>query len=192
MGAFINIRIIETDHRRLVFGNRRKFGSQRGVHLVQPFCHRLLHTDTEHLYRHRIQLRHFIVHCQDNNPHWRCLNQQIQEVILLAHAQPFILELLHHSVKDIHNAVCFVLPYPAETTTEILLAQQLHTAAYGVHRFHYLIIEYYQIDKDKPDEPLQYVQIQRRLPTQQIYQHSTQTEQKKDKYEEKEFYAHGT
>ena len=31
-----------------------------------------------------------------------------------------------------------------------------------------------------------------RLPTQQIYQHSTQTEQKKDKYEEKEFYAHGT
>ena len=34
MGAFINIRIIETDHRRLVFGNRRKFGSQRGVHLV--------------------------------------------------------------------------------------------------------------------------------------------------------------
>ena len=68
MGAFINIRIIETDHRRLVFGNRRKFGSQRGVHLVQPFCHRLLHTDTEHLYRHRIQLRHFIVHCRDNNP----------------------------------------------------------------------------------------------------------------------------
>ena len=38
-------------------------------------------------------------------------------------------------------------------------------------------------DRDKPDEPLQYVQIQRRLPTQQIYQHSTQTEQKKDKYE---------
>lgn len=63
---------------------------------------------------------------------------------------------------------------------------------YGVHRLHYLIIEYYQIDKDKPDEPLQYVQIQKRLPTQQIYQHSTQTEQKKDKYEEKEFYAHGT
>ena len=137
-------------------------------------------------------MRHFIVHCQDNNPHWRCLNQQIQEVILLAHAQPFILELLHHTIKDVHNAVCFVLPYPAETATEILLAQQLHTAAYGVHRLHYLIIEYYQIDKDKPDEPLQHVQIQRRLSTQQIYQHSTQTEQKKDKYEEKEFYAHGT
>jgi hypothetical protein len=113
-------------------------------------------------------------------------------MILLAHAQPFILELLHHSVKDIHNAVCLVLPYPAETATEILLAQQLHTAADGIHRLHYLIIEYYQIDKDKPDEPLQYVQIQKRLPTQQIYQHSTQTEQKKDKYEEKEFYAHGT
>ena len=39
-------------------------------------------------------------------------------------------------------------PYPAETTTEILLAQQLHTAADGIHRLHYLIIEYYQIDKD--------------------------------------------
>ena len=76
-------------------------------------------------------------------------------------------------------------------TTEILLAQQLHTAAYGVHRLHYLIIEYYQIDKDKPDEPLQYVQIQRRLSTQQIYQHSTQTEQKKDKYEEKNFMRTG-
>ena len=95
-------------------------------------------------------------------------------------------------INFIHNAVCLVLPYPTETATEILLAQQLHTAADGIHRLHYLIIEYYQIDKDKPDEPLQYVQIQRRLSTQQIYQHSTQTEQKKDEYEEKEFYAHGT
>ena len=31
----------------------------------------------------------------------------------------------------------------------------------------------------------------RRPSTQQIYQHSAQTKQKKDEYEEEEFYAHG-
>ena len=43
-------------------------------------------------------------------------------MILFAQTEAFVLELFHHAVKDIHDTVGFVLPHPAQSTTEILLA----------------------------------------------------------------------
>ena len=75
-------------------------------------------------------------------------------MVLLAQTQTFVLQLLHHTVEHIYNAVRLVLPYFAEPAAEILFAQQLHTTSYRVHRLDNLTVEHHQIDKYKRDDAL--------------------------------------
>ena len=123
MGTFIDIGVVQPNHRRFIFGDSRQLGSQRRVHLFQPFTRRLFQPYSEHFHSHRIHLGYLTVHIRDDNSHRGGLNKQVQEVILLAHPQPLILELFHHAVEYIHDSVRLVLPPPAEAAAEILLAQ---------------------------------------------------------------------
>ncbi len=94
-------------------------------------------------------------------------------MVLLAQTQTFVLQLLHHTVEHIYNAVRLVLPYFAEPAAEILFAQQFHTAADNIHRFHNLTVEDKQEHQDKCNDSLYNVEVQRLHPLCQVEKHTT-------------------
>ena len=94
-------------------------------------------------------------------------------MVLLAQTQTFVLQLLHHAVEHIYNAVRLVLPYLAEPAAEILFAQQFHTAADNIHRFHNLTVEDKQEHQDKCNNSLYNVEVQRLHPLRQVEKHTT-------------------
>ena len=156
----------------MVFGNGSKFFCQGRINLLNPLAHHLFQLHPHHFQSHRIELRHFAIQCSDDHSHRGSLNQQVQKVILLTQTQAFILQLLHHTVEDIYDTVRLILSHFTESATEILFAQQLHTTANDVHRFHDLTVEDNQKHQNKNNAPLHHIKMQWLYSFRQIDQHS--------------------
>ena len=94
-------------------------------------------------------------------------------MVLLAQTQTFVLQLLHHTVEHIYNAVRLVLPYFAEPAAEILFAQQFHAAADNIHRLHDLTVKDNQKHQDTRNDPLYNVKMQYLHPLRQVEKSTT-------------------
>ena len=125
----------------------------------------------------------FAVERRNDNPHRRGIDEQVEEVILLAKAQTLVLQLVHHAVEDAHQPVGFVLADRTETAAEILLTQQVHTIANDVHRLQNPAVEHHQIEQDKEDDSLQQKDIRRQRIPKDIEQHPAQEEQQEHQQE---------
>ena len=64
--------------------------------------------------------------------------QEIQQIILLAHTEPFVFQGLHHGVERLGDIVGVALAHFAHLTGEILFFQQVHpgTQSRQGHRKH--------------------------------------------------------
>lgn len=155
--AAVDVGIVQTDHPRLFFAEGCQLGGQRGVYFLYRFVQEAFKMDAQHLDGHGVGLRYVSVQVGDDDAHRRGLYQKVEEMILFAQAQAFVLQLVHHAVEDVHNAVGFVLSYGAEATAEVLFAQKLHTVSDGVHGLHNLIIKDDKVDQDECDRSFHYI-----------------------------------
>lgn len=111
-------------------------------------------------------------------------------MILLAQAQTFILQLVHHPVEYIDHTVGFKLPHLCEPAAEILLTQQVHAIAYQFQRLHYLPVEYQPEYQQEGYDSLHQIEMQRIAATVETNQHDGQTYKQQCQYEGIIFDAH--
>ena len=111
-------------------------------------------------------------------------------MVLLAHTQTLVLELLHHAVEYVYNTIGLILPHLTKPAAEVLFAQQFHTASYRTHRLDNLAIKHHQINKYKCDDALHYIQVDGLHFICQAYQCPAKSEQKQHEDEKIEFDAH--
>ena len=62
-------------------------------------------------------------------------------MILLTQTQTLVLQLIHHPVKHLHDAVCFSLTNRSQTAAEILFTQQVHSTCNAIERFYNFTIK---------------------------------------------------
>ena len=109
---------------------------------------------TEHHTGRQIKRNDLTVQVQHDHTHRRCVDQQIQEMILLPQMQTLVLQLFHHLIENIHDTVGFLLSDAAQTGTEVLFFQQLHTITDNIQRFDDAAIKEEKIQNSYQDKSL--------------------------------------
>ena len=73
-------------------------------------------------------------------------------MVLLPKAEAFFLQLIHHAVEYLYDAVGFLLAYRCQTAAEILCPKQVHPPSNGVQWFDDFPVEINQVDQTQSDE----------------------------------------
>lgn len=148
MGAFIDVRIADADYLRRPGGYLPEFVEQRRVYSVDiAFFREVQETSCR-----RIEALELFVQIEHDDPHRRGFDKQVEEVILLAEAEPFVLQLLHDAVEDIDDAVGLHLSHAAQPGTEVLFFQQVHPVGYRVNRFDDAVVEVDKVEQDNDNQ----------------------------------------
>ena len=148
MGAFIDVRVADTDNLRRPGGYLPEFVEQGRVYSVDiAFFREVQETSCR-----RIEALELFVQIEHDDPHRRGFDKQVEEMILLAEAEPFVLQLLHDAVEDIDDAVGLHLSHAAQPGTEVLFLQQVHPVGYRINRLDDAVVEVDKVEQDNDNQ----------------------------------------
>lgn len=152
MRTFIYVGIVQADGLRIVQRNPLQLRRERRVDFRQPAPGEIgQRGNTEHLAGCRVSGEKLLVQVEHDHAHRRGVDQQVEEVVLLAEMQALVFQLFHHLIEDVDDAVRLCLPDTTQTGTEVLLFQQLHTVTDDMERFDDAAVENSQIDNRQHD-----------------------------------------
>lgn len=154
MGAFIDVRIADADNLRRSGGYLPEFVEQRRVYTVDISFFR----EVQETACRRIETLELFVQIEHDDPHWRGFDKQVEEMILLAEAEPFVLQLFHDAVENIDDAVGLHLSHAAQPGTEVLFFQQVHPVGYRVNRLDDAVVEVDKVEQDNDNQSFNYEQ----------------------------------
>ena len=182
MGAFIDVRIADADYLRRPGGYLPEFVEQRRVYSVDiSFFREVQETSCR-----RIEALELFVQIEHDDPHRRGFDKQVEEMILLAEAEPFVLQLLHDAVENIDDAVGLHLSHAAQPGAEVLFFQQVHPVGYCVNRLDDAVVEVDKVEQDNDNQSFgneqQFVVL---LPDEQVGEQTCCREDEKDEDKEK-------
>ena len=105
--------------------------------------------------------------------------------------QSFVLQLFHHLVEYIDNTICLLLSHTAQTGTEILFLQQLHTVPNEMKRLDDTAIEHRQIENRQKYESFHQEEQGNRFRIESMIGNDCQYRQQQcSQYPKQSFYSH--
>ena len=182
MGAFIDVRIADTDNLRRPGGYLSEFVEQGRAYPVDvAFFWEVQETSCR-----RIEALELLVQIEHDDSHRRGFDKQVKEMILFAEAEPFVLQLFHDAVENIDDAVGLHLSHAAQPGAEVLFFQQVHPVGYRVNRLDDAVVEVDKVEQDNDNQSFgneqQFVVL---LPDEQVGEQTCCREDEKDEDKEK-------